>query len=131
MGQIQRAARIVAPKVGADGNTTVRRYTADATSKANSVPDSWCGRYVSIYANGAAVQFYFSTDSTDTCDETIAASDSGNAQDDLGAFLPDGAFMHVQIPPKKPAETMYFVRASTGTAAVTMFLADDPEEVTV
>jgi hypothetical protein len=131
MGQIQRAARAVAPRVGADGNTTVRYYTADTSSKANAVPDSWCGRYVSIYASGDPVYYYFSTDSTDTCDEAAAPADGGAGQDDLGGVAPEGAFVQVQIPPKKPAETMYFVRAAADTAAVRMELRDDPEEVTV
>lgn len=129
MGQIQRAARIVAPKVGADGNTTVRFYDSTSTSQAHPVPASWCGRYVNMYAS-TDVQYYFSTDSTDTVDETIAANATGNAQDDLGGILPSGQFVPRQIPAKKPAETMYFVRASVASGNVRMELTDDPNEVT-
>jgi hypothetical protein len=129
MGQIQRAARVVAPRVGADGNTTVRLYTTTSTSAANAVPDSWCGRYVSLYAS-TDTQYYFSVDSTDSVDETIAGAAGGDAQDDLGGIAPSGQFVHVQIPPKKPAETMYFVRASGSSGTVRMELKDDPEEVT-
>lgn len=128
MGQIQRAARVVAPKVGADGNTTVRLYTTSSTSAANAVPDSWCGRYVAMYAS-TDTQYYFSTDSTDAVDETIAGAAGGDAQDDLGGILPASQFVHRQIPPKKPSETMYFVRASVSSGTVRFELADDPDEV--
>jgi hypothetical protein len=128
MGQIQRAARVVAPRVGADTNTTVRLYDSTSTSQASAVPNSWAGRYVAMYAS-TDVQYYFSTDSTDAVDETITANAAGNAQDDLGGILPSGQFIHRQIPDRKPSETMYFVRASVASGSVRMELADDPDEV--
>lgn len=128
MGQIQRAARVVAPKVGADGNTTVRLFSTSSTSAANAVPNSWAGRYVAMYAS-TDTQYYFSTDSTDSVDETIAGNAAGDAQDDLGGVLPSGQFVHRQIPERKPNETMYFVRASAASGTVRMELSDDPDEV--
>lgn len=128
MGQIQRAARVVAPKVGADSNTTVRLFDSTSTSQAHAVPDSWAGRYVAMYAS-TDVQYFFSTNSAASCDETRAATAAGNAQADLGGILPSGQFVHRQIPAKKPSETMYFVRASVASGSVRMELADDPDEV--
>lgn len=129
MSDVIHAARLLAPVGDGSANTTVRYFTATSSSQAHAVPATWAGRYVSMTATGAMVQYFFSTSSAATCDETIAAAADGGGSASLGGTIPQDGERQRRIPARKPNETIYFVRASTGTAQVRMELADDPDEV--
>ncbi len=119
-----KAAQIVAPFGDGSANTSVRLFTCDSTSRAHAIPADWCGKIVRISNETANLaQFFFSKNSTATCDETLVASDAGQPSPSLGEALPGNTEIHVLVPNKEQYETMYFVRASATSTSLRMRLA--------
>lgn len=93
--------------------TNVRLFTCDSTSRTNSIPNSWSGKYIEITNETANLaQYFFSKNASASCDETIAATDAGASSASLGGSLLGSMSKQVLLPYWPETETMYFVRAS-------------------
>lgn len=127
MSLVYQAANVKAPVDTGSNETTVIWWTAETDHKADAVPDDWCGKYVTMYAAGGVVDFFFSTNSSAEVDSSASATDAGE-RTKTGGKLADGiAYMRqFRIPGKKPTDTMYFVReADTASTVVYMELSSD------
>lgn len=102
---------------GADA-TDVLAFTCDSTSKAHAIPAGWHGEFVRLRSVGAASFYFFSKLSSASCDETAAAAADGGASAVRGEYIPDGELLQVTVPYAQDGETVYLVRASTGTAVI-------------
>jgi hypothetical protein len=119
-----KAAQVVAPYGDGSANTNVRLFTCDSTSRPNAIPGDWAGKIVRISNETANLaQFFFSKSSVASCDETLAATDAGQASPSLGDSIAGNSEIHVLIPNKESHETIYFVRASVTPTSLRMRLA--------
>jgi hypothetical protein len=127
MSLVYQAANVKAPVDTGSNETTVIWWTAETTHKANAVPSDWCGKYVTMYAIGGVVDFFFSTSSSAEVNRGATAADAGE-RTKTGGKLADGIekMRQIRIPVKEPSATMYFVRESdTASTVVVMELSSD------
>ena len=127
MSLVYQAANVKAPVDTGSNETTVIWWTAETTHKANAVPSDWCGKYVTMYAIGGVVDFFFSTSASAEVDRGASAADAGE-RTKTGGKLADGIekMRPFRIPGKEPSDTMYFVRESdTASTVVVMELSSD------
>jgi hypothetical protein len=123
---LNAAAAVSAPHdIGRTANDFgVRRYTAETTFRADTVPDTWRGKWVELYVTGGtagtdSVHYAFSLSSAAEVSTAVAATNAG-ATDKVGAVIPTGETRHVLIPvggdPAAGTGDIYFVRDSTAAS---------------
>lgn len=123
-----KAARVRAPYdyAAVANNFGVLKFTGgtsgtETSHVANAIPDDWRGQWVEIYVTGGDMHYAFSATSSAEVDRAVTATEAG-ASVKVGAVIPNGASVHVQIPnygDRNAADGVtYFVRESTALGAV-------------
>lgn len=108
-----RSDDVKAPFGNGTDVTNVRLFTCDSTSRANAIPSSWSGKFIEITNETANLaQYFFSKNSSASCDETIAAADAGASSASLGGSILGNSSKQILLPYWEATELMYFVRAS-------------------
>jgi hypothetical protein len=105
----------------------VRSYTVDTTHKAHALPAAWVvgknGQYVALTSTVDAV-FAFSLSSSAEVDRGVAPTDAG-ASLKVGGVLVANQTRYVWLPPVSHGNTLYFVRESASSGAITVEKATD------
>lgn len=129
-----KAFWITAP-VSKDGveDSNVLRFTANTGAgwpRADALPKSWQGAFVTIRVTGCDLYWFFSKDSAVLPNVGIAAANDGAGDPLLGFLLKTSETMSVTIPkagdtPGIPLEDIYFCRAGDAVGEVWMLRSSD------
>jgi hypothetical protein len=115
----------------ADSN--VLRFTANTGAgwpRADALPKSWQGAYVTLRVTGCDLYFFFSRNATVLPDVSIAKANDGAGAPLLGWLLKDSETMDVTIPryddsANGPLTDIYFCRAGDAAGEVWMLRSSD------
>lgn len=99
-------------------NTDVVMFTATNASKANALPDGFCGQFVRIQPIGTDMYYFFAVEAataTGVAPTAVialppAATDAGAQATTQGELIKSGAVLEVEVPFCGAGQAVYFCR---------------------
>lgn len=128
-GVFQRKSDWISPPYSDGTNdSNILRFTANTGvgwPRADALPKSWQGCYVTIRVVGCDLYWFFSRQTAVLPDVAIAAANDGAGDPQLGDLLKDGETIDVIVPKLSdsmtgPLEDIYFCRAGDAAGSVWM-----------